>query len=185
MRQAYDYWQDQPGCITCLTALTPRTRRRRGVGVRMCSVERTMKRGRIQRPFRNAAHTHLQPAPGPLWGAGWYSLPSEEGRQQAETVPNGYGYALQGAEAAGPEHECAGAHCRSVRARSVHREGTVDFARTFLLNNCEHPGAAFAVLCGFTYIAKKNVSQARRDANKRRHPPPCLPERDFDQAQPL
>jgi len=119
----------------------------------MCSVERTMKRGRIQRPFRNAAHTHLQPAPGPLWGSGWYSLPSEEGRQQAETVPNGYGYALQGAEAAGPEHECASAHCRAVRARSVHREGTVDFARTFLLNNCENPGAAFAVLCGFTMIA--------------------------------
>ena len=103
-------------------------------------------------------HTCSQPR-GPQWGAGWYSLPSEEGRQQAETVPNGYGYALQGAVAAGPEHECTSAHCRAARAQSVHREGTVDFARTILLNNCEHPGAAFAVLCGFTKAAQKNASE--------------------------
>ena len=111
-------------------------------------------------------------------------MPSEEGRQQAETVPNGYGYALQGAEAAGPEHECASAHCRSVRARSVHREGTVDFARTFLLNNCEHPGAAFAVLCGFTNIAEKFQGGRGAKTNKRR-PPPCLPTGVFNEVTPL
>ena len=78
---------------------------------------------------------------------------SEECRQQAETVPNGYGYALQGAVAAGPEHECADAHCHDLRARSVHREGTVDFAGKLLLNNCESRGAAFAVLSDFTKVA--------------------------------
>ena len=139
MRQAYDYWQDQPGCMTCLTLLAPRSRRRRGLGVRMCSVKRTMKRGRIQRPFRIAAHTHLHPAPGPRWGAGWYSLPSEEGRQQAETVPNGYGYALQGAVAAEPKHKCPSCRCRAVRDQSVRREGTVDVTSTGKLNN--HCGA--------------------------------------------
>ena len=114
-----------------------------------------MKRGRIQRPFRNAAHTHLHPAPGPQWGAGWYSLPSEEGRQQAETVPNGYGYALQGAVAAEPKHKCFSARCRAVRVQSMRREGTVDFTRTFWLNKRENPGAAFAVLCGFTAAASR------------------------------
>ena len=135
MRQAYDYWQDQPGCRTSLTQLAPRSRRRLGVGVRMCSVKRTMKRGFLQRPFRIVAHTHLHPAPGPQWGAGWYSLPSEEGRQQAETVPNGYGYALQGAVAAEPKHKCFSRRCQTVLDQSVRREGTVDVTSTGKLNN--------------------------------------------------
>ena len=70
-----------------------------------------MKRGRIQRPFRIVAHTHLHPAPRPRWGEGWYSLVSEETRQQAETVPKGYGYALQRAGAAEPERERTNRRC--------------------------------------------------------------------------
>ena len=77
----------------------------------MGSVKRTMKRGRIQRPFRIAAHTHLHPSPSPRWGEGWYSLHSEECRQQAETVPNGYGYALQRAVAADAEAQVLNRRC--------------------------------------------------------------------------
>ena len=94
-----------------------------------------MKRGFLQRPFRIVAHTHLHPAPGPQWGAGWYSLPSEEGRQQAETVPNGYGYALQGAVAAEPKHKCLSRRCQTVLDQSVRRKGTVDVTSTGKLNN--------------------------------------------------
>ena len=61
-------------------------------------------------------------------------MPSEEGRQQAEAVPNGYGYALQGAVAAELQHKCRGYRCQAVRDQSVRREGTVDVTSTGKLN---------------------------------------------------
>jgi len=97
----------------------------------MGSVKRTMKRGQVQRPLRIAAHTHLHPAPRPRWGEGWYSLVSEETRQQAETVPIGYGYALQRAGAAGPEHaEARQPPLHRDRDQPMRRESTVDVTRS-------------------------------------------------------